>query len=421
MASFINKLKQAPAACAARKRKAFVVRNKKGRGPSKKPNGARSNDVSVETAKKRTKEFMWAKIGPNGIWCGACKCDVGSSMGTMRQHEKSAKHMEKAAAMAAKDEGDKDRSRAMIEAFAELAGDGHHTSGTAGVPPHTQEFRAEVLEVMLYCGVPVRKIDKFRSFLERRCNNSLVRSDHMMRTYLPALRVKEFTRLELEHKDEDTGIGFDGTSLLGEAFAITSRTIPKPHFHVHQCCIAVKWTCGSMDNQHISAELFNTVCVEMCINVKKVLSWSSDCASANLKAFNETLGPATPNSDHNGCIPHTDSHAAEKFSWLFLTVLMEAYHSMFKVSEKARVIFAEDTGKFPVKKSNTRWYFESNVVEASIDENLPTGKFLAFVNKIESVGLCPETCKKMTEVITNPRKLVLLKRPRFSSASRSSA
>ena len=93
-------------------------------------------------------------------------------------------------------------------------------------------------------------------------------------------------------------------------------------------------------------------------------------------------------------------------------MLMEVYHPMFKVSEKVRVIFAEDTGKFPVKKSNTRWYFESNVVEASIDENLSTGKLLAFANRIESVGLCPETCKKMKEVITNPR---------FSSASKSSA
>ena len=91
---------------------------------------------------------------------------------------------------------------------------------------------------------------------------------------------------------------------------LMSRAIPKPHFHVHQRSIAVKWTCGSMDNRHISAEFCSTGSRDG-IDVKKLLSWSSDCASANLKAFNETLGPATPNSDLNGYILHTDSHAAE--------------------------------------------------------------------------------------------------------------
>jgi hypothetical protein len=68
-------------------------------------------------------------------------------------------------------------------------------------------------------------------------------------------------------------------------------------------------------------------------------------------------------------------------------MLMEVYHPMFKVSEKARVIFAEETGKFPIKKSKTRWYSESNVVKAPIDENISTGKLLTFVSKIKSVGL----------------------------------
>ena len=84
--------------------------NKKGRGSSKKAAGSRKNDVSRKTLQLRLDEHpgQHLKIVGLSLWCGACKCEVGSSKQDTHNHVcKTVKHRDNVAAL---DRGDQNQA-----------------------------------------------------------------------------------------------------------------------------------------------------------------------------------------------------------------------------------------------------------------------------------------------------------------------
>ena len=74
---------------------------------SKQPrqNGSRKDDVKPETMKERIREHpgQHFQIVTGQLWCGACKCNVGSARVAVRRHVLTKKHTEKLAALSMSD------------------------------------------------------------------------------------------------------------------------------------------------------------------------------------------------------------------------------------------------------------------------------------------------------------------------------
>ena len=114
----------------------------------------------------------------------------------------------------------------------------------------------------LKAGIEVSKIDKLRPYLERGMGMSLQRSDEMVRTYLPPLKLKEENKLKAEFKGELVGVYHDGTTHNGESFAIVFRAC-LPGFVFRVCCVRVRFLRGSMTADQISSELIDCIASHM--------------------------------------------------------------------------------------------------------------------------------------------------------------
>eukprot|EP00967_Tisochrysis_lutea_P112039 scaffold176642_cov24-Tisochrysis_lutea.AAC.1 len=97
-ASHINKKRKvALSRYEPKKVRKMVNVNNQGRGVSNKKNGGRSNDVSQETMSKRVSEWPghMLKIVGKQLWCGVCRCNLGSSKQSVARHCSSVvKHVE---------------------------------------------------------------------------------------------------------------------------------------------------------------------------------------------------------------------------------------------------------------------------------------------------------------------------------------
>ena len=232
-----GKRKQEAALVGRERKMATLAKSRKvGRGNSTKKNGGRKNDVSAQTAKKRIGEHPGHKLQFVGgqVWCGLCKCNIGSGKQTVDKHVlASKKHL---AAMKAADAGVEQAAaaateRAITEYKGILAAEDVRAKGLEGVPRAAQLLRAETLEEILTAGIEVSKIDKLRSWIERRMGFQLTRSDALMNEYLPPLRIKELNTLRSEFSGDDVFIGMyhDGTTHNGESFAQVPTLTSNPN------------------------------------------------------------------------------------------------------------------------------------------------------------------------------------------------
>ena len=135
----------------------------------------------------------------------------------------------------------------------------------------------------------------------------------------------------------------------------------------------------------------------------------SDCVSANLKSFRETLAGMFPFSNHNGCLPHTGSHVGENLQTPNLDEFMIIYNAIVGTSNYAVVLFCEITGHTAKKRSETRWFSVNDVQELSLLPNALNGKLLIWADKLIAHGLCDKNAPKLRQFLLNPTKLKLFK------------
>jgi hypothetical protein len=203
--------------------------------------------------------------------------------------------------------------------------------------------RAECVEEILKAGIPIGKIDKLRPWLERRMCISLTQSNHLSTEFIPPLKLKEENSLRALFKDEFVGVYSDGTTHNGESFVIVFRAC-KPGFRFVVKAVRVRFLRGSMKADQISAELIDCIATHMGLSVACVLAWMTDCASANLASYRDSLAGPFPYSDHNGCMPHTGHHVGEAMETPHVDEFMSMYNLIVGQSNYAVVHFAEITG-----------------------------------------------------------------------------
>ena len=93
-----------------------------------------------------------------------------------------------------------------------------------------------------------------------------------MREYLPPLQLKEHNTNRDSLKGQFLGVYHDGTTHLGESFAIITRHVT-PQIKFKLTAIKVSWLRGSLSADQISAELVNALASEMGAPMDMIFTW----------------------------------------------------------------------------------------------------------------------------------------------------
>lgn len=285
---------------------------------------------------------------------------------------------------------------------------GSSVTGLQSVPLETQVFRAETLEVFVANGIPINKMMRIRSFLERHAGHRLIDGSTMMRTYLKPLQAKEQNLLQTEHCDDLISIYHDETTHNGESFAQIYRRVSQD-LKIILRAYSVSWLKGSLDASQIGSVLVTGVTQSAKANMDNVVAVHNDSVAANVKVFNSTLHGLWLYCDMNLCLSHGGHNTFSKFNTsTALDTYLSAFVKCISLSNYARSIYFEIFGKRPLKKSNTRWFSEVQVVSGSIYPGLEDGRMLEFVTKLQSNQLCEASAIKMMAIHANRRLFIML-------------
>ena len=424
------------AACAAQRKPAVFVKHpalsstpSPSSNPGKKTTkiaGTRHDDVSAATVALRPAEFPDQTFKANGkaLFCEACGTEVGSAKTAIKKHLATAVHVESLGKYNKRRSSKADtaehlrqsRLGQMVKAMVDPMLVAQHgalglgdvgVKGMENVPMAVQVHRFEILEALIHAGIPVSKVNsvKLRRKLEENVGK-LVDASHLVSTYLTPLLAKEFETLKMEVGSNLVGIYSDGTTQLGEAFAIVARWVDED-MKVQTRVIEVEWFAFCLDHKELSQSILRAVCVTLHWPPEQVIAFMTDRCAVNLAAYRNVLHPVFSGSDQNDCLGHTAMHVAEAMSTPILDEFFTLYNLENALSNRFRRMFMRYVGFQPLKASGTRWYGEQDA-RVACEGAFANGKMKELAAWMVANKYCEKTAAKMLAVLSDPRKLALL-------------
>jgi hypothetical protein len=409
LSSFFGSAKAAPSASVGRVRKPPIfVRNTKGRGPSKRKNGARKTDVNKVTVMKRVDEFPGEfKYFSGNLFCIGCKNNVASGSTNFKNHRATKKHQANLVKHKEQHEETNNLRGTLNQYVKDNSTDSAGVSGMDRVPENVMTFRADTLESFLKAGIPIAKIDELRPYLEKHAALPLTHSNHMMSTYMPPLTVREFEKLKKEVKGEVFGCYHDGTTYNGEAFSVVLRWMDAS-MTIKIRCVTVSILKSSLDSAELSGELITVIAATMGLSLMDVVAWMNDAAPTNMAAFNTVLSSASPASDQNTCVAHTLSHVGDALKTPLSDKFLGHYNIATAKSPNARSLFKEVTEHSCERAGETRWNSEFDVVNKSLCPAHVDATLVDWVDELVERKWCPKSSAKMCAFLHDRRKSTLL-------------
>ena len=169
--------------------------------------------------------------------------------------------------------------------------------------------KTKVVSSFLKAGVPLTKIDSFRDVFEDHgyrlaCRRTM--SDH-----IPFIRLHELSLIKDEIAERNIGIIFDGTTRLGEAFAIVVRLVDG--WEVKQRLIHLQLLTKTMTGEELARENVHTVSTKYGLTGNRLVATMRDRVSANGVAM-RTIKVLFPNILYVGRYSHTLNQVCEHFN-----------------------------------------------------------------------------------------------------------
>ena len=150
------------------------------------------------------------------IFCDACKEILSSKKSVIKLHCASQKQVRSKE----KSKKSKLKEQTIAEALSR-----EKTRQDSTLPLTQQAYRQEVVEEFLKAGIPISKIDKLRSLLEK--NGHRLASSSNLVQYITLIFKQEVDTIkkDKENMTRDVSVIFDGSTRKGEAIAIIVRFI----------------------------------------------------------------------------------------------------------------------------------------------------------------------------------------------------
>ena len=266
--SMLQRLRCPKSSELARKRK--IDRNPPPSG-KRRSRGQGKHDPKSVSPNQRVQQFPneHLRVSNKRLFCTACREEISMKSSIIQSHIKSSKHQTGKKRLEGKDKDERE-----IADFLKSDDESNHPKGET-LPLEQRVYRIKVVNVFLRSGVPLSKIQEFRSILEE---NGLRLSDRRhMADMIPLVLNKEKMRIKEEMSGKSVSVIFDGTSRLGEALAIIIRFVDSS-WSIQQRLIRFHLLAKSLSGEEIAREMIATLSVQYSVLPDFAMR---DCASSN--------------------------------------------------------------------------------------------------------------------------------------------
>lgn len=286
------------------------------------------------------------KLSQGKLFCYGCREELNLKSTTVSNHIKSKKHQQGKVKLQTKEK----REREIADALAKY-NQQHHGCGET-LPHSVQVYRIKVVSTFLRAGVPLSKIDCFRSLLEE-TGYRLTDKRHLFDT-IPFILNEEEERLKQELLHKDLSVVFDGTTRLGEALAVVARLVTDD-WSIEQRLIRLKVLSKSLVGDELAREIIDVLSITYGIRSSSVIAIAKDGASVNGAAM-RTISVVYPDLVNITCFSHMLNRVGEHFVTPNLSEFTSLWISLFSHSSKAKLLWKSQTGKAMASYSPTRWW-----------------------------------------------------------------
>jgi len=195
---------------------------------------------------------------------------------------------------------------------------------------------------------------------------------------------------------EDVFVMFDGTTRLGEGFAIVLRAITEDYKEIEKL-VNYQTIQSSMSGEEMYAVISDYLMRRAGMGLAQVIGAVHDGASANGKAMRIFSGQRAVFTQEEfwnlTCLPHFLNLVGDRIDCPILEEFLGAWKTFFAKSHKARAEWKQHSGVSFISSSATRWWSEWDQVEQIMVHFRSVQKFL------EGTDLCRKSSEKMVILI----------------------
>jgi hypothetical protein len=348
-------------------------------------------------------------IVDNGeLFCVACTKKLSLRKVTINSHCNQSKTHEKNMAKYVETLNDDDKIRILISKhFEEKPDERGHT-----IAPDVHVYRWRVCETLMYAGVPMAKIDMLRKLLERE-GHALSDSSDMSATYIPRIEDREIKRVVKELFEQYFSVIFDGTTRLGEAINIVTRSITDD-FTIRMRLVAFKTTKVHCDGNALFRLILTTLQTKLGLDLDYCVAYARDSCATNHVAVN-LLMPASTNALNMLCFPHTLHNTGKHLELPVLNEFMTSWLNLVPQPGAAKLRWEAILGKGCSKYSKVRWWSRWEIMQ-EIATNF--GALPNFLADLDNNNIGDATTKKMIEILTNQKDALELELAAVMSCER---
>ena len=207
------------------------------------------------------------------------------------------------------------------------------------------------MKAFLRAGVALNKTDIFRDVFEE--HGFTLAGRRTLSDNIPFIHGQEISVVKTEISKKNIAVVFDGTSRLGEAFAIVVRYVD--NFKIEHRLIRLQLLVKSLKGEEIAREVMNTLSTEYGVAGNSLLAAARDRAAANGVAMC-TIKIIFPDVLDIGCYLHTLDHVGEHFDTPFLEEFSHSFLTLFSHSPRTSMEWKEFTGRAMATYFDTRWW-----------------------------------------------------------------
>ena len=325
------------------------------------------------------------------LFCAACHFFPSTRASSLKTHLGSKEHQLKLQKNVEALKVD-DTIRGLVTRFFEE----NHVEG-ATLPTDTHVYRWRVMESMMYAGIPPAKIDMLRHLLERE-GHPLTGANHLKMTFIPLIEERETKNIVKELMGQHFALIFDGTTRLGEAINMVTRSITN-NFEILMRLVAFKTTKVHTTGEQLCRLILKTLQRDLGIDLDYCVAYARDSCSTNGTAVAGLL-PHSVNAVSMLCFPHTLHNTGKHLNLPVLDEFMTPWLQLVAQPGAARLRWKAILGVPVVSFSKVRWWSRWEIMN-QIGMNF--GSVPDFLAGLDADDIGDATTRKMLEVLTNQR------------------
>ena len=358
-----------------------------------------NSDPKNVSLRDRIEEFPEENLCLRGgkLFCNGCKEILSSKKSILKNHFASKKH----AAGKEKLKVTKKRDQTIEEA---LRKEKHNKDST--LPVEERAYRLQVVEEFLKAGIPIRKMDKLRTLLERQ-GYRLSHSSNMM-DYVTIIYKQEIERIKAEIRQgvstRDVSVIYDGSTRQGEAIVILVRFVDDD-WNIVQRLIRIDICAKAVNGDQLAQVLNECLSIEYGVRGESLIAAMRDGASVNQAALNR-IQFIFPKTFNVVCFSHTLDNVGNHFVIPNLTEFGNLWIRLFSQSHKAGLMWKELTGRKPKSYSETRWWSRWEVYKQLMEQ---FGDVQRFIDDMVREKVAPQTSRQLADFFADLNKVISLK------------